>query len=123
MLYLSFSILAFILLCLLYYFYQAKQYRKDPVIVTKDFGSTLTPAQRGVIFNNKIRQQRTAYNAYLGSMIVSFLLGALAIGKFIFWGTDRSFLVDALSISGGVAATVSFKRLYNKCTIDVNNLK
>lgn len=53
---------------------------------------------------------------------LSFLSGAFAIYKIINDGICWKLLPDAFAILGGVLATVSFKKLYNTCSEDLEEI-
>lgn len=92
------------------------------VINRKYPAQKLTPEQFDLIVKQKIAHKKMSIIAYVSSLIVSFLLGGWAIVKIINGQLDWKLLYDALSISGGIASTISFKRLHKKCSDEVNSL-
>jgi len=119
----SISALITIIIIVLFYFYINYLNNKNPVIGTDNFGKEAqSKILQKEIIRQKIRHKEISYFTYLGALIISFMLGAFAIGKIIFTGMDWTLLYDAFSISGGIAATISFKKLYQRCVIDINSL-
>lgn len=106
-----------------FYFFLRSKEAKSILIKMDEFGKADKTRQKGgeQIIAQKIRHKDMSFYSYLISLGISFLLGAFAIYKIIHLGMSWKLLPDAFAISGGVLATVSFKRLYNKCSRDLED--
>lgn len=120
-----YSIAAVIVLLLLVYYFLHQRDADNPVILFKDFGRTvkIDEEERKLLMRQKILHRNVAFFAYLLSIIVSFVLGSIAVTRVINHGLDKNLIAIAFEISGGLVATVSFRRLYKSCKDDIEQLK
>lgn len=115
----------FIALSIVYFIIKLRE-GNLPVVKFENFGQgssnyQLNKKQKERLIEQKITHKNIAFYTWWASLIISFTLGCYSIFM-LTQHQDYKFLNDALLITAGVASTIGFKKLYNKCEKDLNNL-
>jgi hypothetical protein len=122
----SLYLVAFFLVLSIIYIIIKFREKNIPIVKFENFGPgesnyQLNKKQKAKIIEQKIIHKNIAFFTWWASLIISFVLGSYCLFM-LNQHKDYKYLNDALLITAGVVSTVGFRKLYNKCEKDLNNL-